>query len=989
MKEAKTDKSVFEKALLKLNKHQKEAVEEIDGPVMVIAGPGTGKTEILALRIANILLRTDTRPENILALTFTDAGAHNMRDRLTRYIGAEAYRVAVHTFHSFAGEQIGRYPDAYPSIVGGRAASDIERIQIIEEIINNNDFKLLRPHGDPLYYVREIPRAISDLKKEYVTPEIFAERITTEENQLAILPKIHEEGAHKGKVRKDYLEFEKRINKHRELLRVYQLYQAILRDKHLYDFEDMIVETVKALEGNEDMLRDLQETYQYILADEHQDVNESQNRILEILADFHDRPNIFVVGDEKQAIFRFQGASLDNFLYFQDRFPGTKVIALTDNYRSTPDILDASFELIKTDDEILRELRVPLKAARLDLLGGESATGRVEYRNFPHEAIEDEWVVDEVKKALTSEIAQGDIAIITRYNRDVLHFTNLLRQSGIDASPSADIDILEHPITISIETLIRAVALPNDESALFDCLLGGWWQLLAGDLTRVLAARSTSWPLALLIADTDKLAELGVNNPKAILRVSELLSEARLQSATKPPHQILHFLIKESGFLEYIMQTDPLEGASVLRRIYDEIEAAVISNEAATLRDIATQFEYRKMHNLPITAPFVIKNHSAVQVMTAHKAKGLEFHTVILPRVTDKCFGKSSKRDLFKLPLTQNRVSHNASDEEDDERRLFYVAMTRAKTNLLISAGEMNSEGKPLDASRFLDSMGEGYLETIDTTSLADDFRPENIFANKQVSFKLSPEIIKTLFLSRGFSVTHLNNYLEDPQKYFYDNLLRRPQPRALSLLFGTTVHDVLERAALQISKNETPPSPTEISEWLKTALSKLPLSISEDTSLHERAYAALIAYIPTLAKNVKEKSRSELSVSVTLTTDDPDLPEIPLTGKLDRVDYDDEGNIIRVVDYKTGKAKSKNDVSGETKSSDGKYKRQLVFYGLLLSLSNPEKPLPNEFTISFVEPKESGEIVEHTFSVTKEEIEDLKLEVVKVAKEIVSGVKF
>ena len=985
MKEAKADRSTFEEAYAKLNDHQKTAVDTIDGPVMVIAGPGTGKTEILALRIANILLQTDTRPENILALTFTEAGAHNMRDRLTRYIGTDSYHVAVHTFHSFAGEQIGRYPDAYPGIIGGRPASDIEKLQIIEEIISQNDFKLLRPHGDPLYYVREIPGAISDLKKEYVTPEIFAERIAKEETELETLPKLHEKGAHKGKVRKDYLEFEKRVAKHRELLRVYQLYQATLRDRRLYDFEDMIVETVKALEGNEDMLRDLQESYQYILADEHQDVNESQNRILEILADFHDRPNIFVVGDEKQAIFRFQGASLDNFLYFQDRFPGTKVIALTNNYRSTTKILDLSYELIKTEDEILRDLRVPLTAAGV----ARSVTGRVEHRNFPHEAIEDEWVIEEVKRALEAGVSPEHIAIITRYNRDVLHFTNRLRQSGIEASPSADIDILEHPVTLSVETLIRATSFVDDEKALFDCLLSGWWRLEAGDLARIFAARSTEWPLARLIADATKLTELGIKNTAPVLRVGELLGEARLMSATTPPHQVLHFLINESGFLAHLMQTDPVEGANVLRRVYDEIESTVINNQAATLHDVASQFHYRRLHNLPITAPFIISNQGSVQVMTVHKSKGLEFDTVILPRATDKCFGKSSKRDLFRLPLTKNRLPSAESDAEDDERRLFYVAMTRAKTNLLVSAGEMNGEGKPLDASRFLPSISEEFLEVVEVAEQVAGFEPTKLFQNKLTTFQLSSEVIKALFLSRGFSVTHLNNYLEDPQKYFYDNLLRRPQPRALSLLFGTTVHEVLERAALQISKNGTPPSDTELSEWLKVALRKLPLSVTNDTSLHERAYFALLAYIPTLARTVSEKSRSEFSVTTILKTNDPVLPEIPLTGKLDRVDYDEAGNIKRVVDYKTGKTKSRNDVAGETKSSDGKYKRQLIFYGLLLSLSNPDKPLPTEFIISFVEPKESGEIVEHTFTVTKEEIEDLKKEVVRVAKEIISGEKF
>ncbi len=986
MKTGAVDKNAFNEGLQRLNKAQRDAVDSIDGPVMVIAGPGTGKTEILALRIANILERTDVRPENILALTFTDAGAHNMRERLTRYIGADAYHVAIHTFHSFAGEQIGRYPDAYPSIIGGRAVSDLERIKIIENIINDGDFDLLRPHGDPLFYVREIPRALGELKKENISPDVFASRIATEEEQLLGLPKVHEKGAHKGKVRKDYLELEKRINKHRELLLVYRLYQSTLREKRLYDFEDMIVETVKALENNEDMLRDLQETYQYILADEHQDANQSQNRILELLAEFHEQPNLFVVGDEKQAIFRFQGASLDNFLYFQDKFSGTRVISLTDNYRSTTKILNLAHELIKTDDEILRDLRIPLNSSNTALAAAKT---RVELRRFSHEALEDEWVVEEVKNALGAGIAPEEIAIITRYNKDVIHFTKRLRQEGIEVSTAADMDILEHPVTRAVETLIRAVGEVGNEAALFDCLIGGWWQISASDLAAVLAAQSGTWPLSRIIEDEDKLSELQVTTPSAILRIATILKETRERSTTEAPHELLHYLIKESGLLDSIVTNDPIEGAAVLRRIYDEVETTVIENRAASLRDIASQFSYRRLHNLAITAPFITRSKGAVLVMTAHKSKGLEFETVILPRVTDKCFGKGSVRDLFKLPLTRSQMIDDLKDSEDDERRLLYVAMTRAKRDLLIGLGEMNGEGRPLEQSRFLTSIEENFIDSIDTKELEADFQPEKIFANSPTALKLSPEIIKALFLSRGFSVTHLNNYLEDPQKYLYENLLRRPQPRSLSLMFGTAVHEVLEKSVKFINSESRAPTDTEVSDWLKKALSKLPLSTKDEVGLHKRAFAALLCYIDHLDKELLKNSRSEVSIKVTLETGDSDLPEIPLGGKLDRVDYDAEGKIIRVIDYKTGKPKSRNDVAGETKSSNGNYKRQLAFYGLLLSLYNPDEKLPDDFVVSFVEPKENGETVEHTFAVTKDEVDELKKEVIRVAKEIVSGEGF
>ena len=331
MADIKDTKAAFKKAYGALNTAQKEAVDTIEGPVLVIAGPGTGKTQILTLRIANILLSTDTAPENILALTFTESGARAMRERLRSFVGAVAYRVPIYTFHGFAGDLIRQYPDSYSNIIGGRPASELEKVELIETILDDSEFKLLRPLGNPAYYVRAILHTIATLKQEYLEPDKLGAIINEQEAVLASMPKLHEKGAHKGKVKGDYQKLEKTIAKNHELLAVYRRYQSLLREQNLYDFDDMMLESVHALNSNEDMLRDLQENYQYLLADEHQDVNASQNRILELLAAYHERPNIFVVGDEKQAIYRFQGASLENFLYFEDKFPNTTTIALTEN----------------------------------------------------------------------------------------------------------------------------------------------------------------------------------------------------------------------------------------------------------------------------------------------------------------------------------------------------------------------------------------------------------------------------------------------------------------------------------------------------------------------------------------------------------------------------------------------------------------------------------------------------------------------------------
>ncbi|KKQ34747.1 MAG: UvrD/REP helicase [Candidatus Nomurabacteria bacterium GW2011_GWB1_37_5] len=349
-----------------LNKEQKETVDAIEGPVMVVAGPGTGKTQILTLRIANILNKADVRPENILAITFTESGVASMRKRLAEIIGTTAYRVAIKTFHGFCNDIIKNYPEEFPRIIGSKQISEIDQIAVLEELVDKAPagkglsfgassrrvleepgLDLLRPFGDRFLYVKDILSSINELKREGIGPEEFINIVEKEKNNFKQIPDIyHEKGAHKGKMKGEYQKLEKQINKNNELSIIYEAYEKVLTEKKLYDYSDMIMEALKTMRRNENLLLQLQEECQYVLVDEHQDTNNAQNKIIELLMNYHDNPNIFVVGDEKQAIFRFQGASLENFLYFKNLYPKAKLILLVENYRSTQTILDSAHSLL-------------------------------------------------------------------------------------------------------------------------------------------------------------------------------------------------------------------------------------------------------------------------------------------------------------------------------------------------------------------------------------------------------------------------------------------------------------------------------------------------------------------------------------------------------------------------------------------------------------------------------------------------------------------
>lgn len=975
MKDKRGVGAAFKEAYASLNAAQKEAVDTIEGPVMVIAGPGTGKTQILTLRIANILLKTDTAPESILALTFTESGAKAMRERLRKYIGSRAYRIPIYTFHGFCGGLIGDYPDAYPDIIGSKVATEMDKIRLVENILDSGEVKLLRPMGNPSYYVGHIQREFSTLKQEYITPLRFKEIIKKQEVELEGIEKIHQKGAHKGKVRGEYTKKEKTIEKNRELLYVYQQYEALLRAEKLYDFDDMIGKTIVALENNEDMLRDLQEQYQYVLADEHQDVNGAQNRILELLCSYHKSPNIFVVGDEKQAIYRFQGASLENFLYFGDLYEGTKSISLTENYRSGQTILNIAHSLVEVEDGPLKELRVPLNAAAVE----KSAVAEASYS---HVAVEHDDLLKSVQNELESGTPANEIAVIVRTNREVESLASLLRNAGVPVVASAEGDILSHPITQQVISLIDAVAKPESETALFKILHGSYWGIANNDLVKLCAAQSYNESLTELISNQSRLEEVKLAEPEKVLNVSQVLVEAGKRSLTDSPQQILAYLLEASGFITSALDSN-FDTSRVVRRLYDEIEALVNQDENLSLTGLRDIFVTYQAHGLALNAPYIRSTDEAVQVMTAHKSKGLEFKIVFIPHVTDNAWGGKKRRQYFDIPLTKHH--HDEYDDLDDERRLFYVALTRAKEKVVLSASQTDVSGKELMVSRLIEELDSSLVSEVVTDQAEAEFEPTaSIVAEHRVS--IDTEILKYVLSERGFSATSLNNYLKSPWDYFYRNVLRIPEVQPPHMLFGTAMHGVLESVTKKHSASGTVPSDSDIKSLLEAELGNLPLSKEEYVRLHERGLEALLAYVPQAIKTLPTKTEEEKKIRVVLETGISELPELPLTGMFDRLDFGEDGKVKRVVDYKTGKPKTRNVIEGKTASSDGGYKRQLAFYALLLSLYDDDRYQTREGVLSFVEPDAKGIIHEEAFVISDEEIEELRVTIIESAKTIIAG---
>jgi ATP-dependent exoDNAse (exonuclease V) beta subunit len=355
---------------------------------------------------------------------------------------------------------------------------------------------------------------------------------------------------------------------------------------------------------------------------------------------------------------------------------------------------------------------------------------------------------------------------------------------------------------------------------------------------------------------------------------------------------------------------------------------------------------------------------------------------VFIPHVQDSNWGGRVARNLFSVPLARYA---SVVDPGDDERRLLYVALTRAKEQLYISTAALNIDGKEVVSSRLLADLPTHILESRDVGDFEKDFSPTAALT-KANHPGITSDTLQHLLTTRGLSATSFNTLLKNPWDFLYRNLLRVPETKTLSLQFGTVVHEVLEKTTAHHTNNGVWPREKDIVSWLDVALRRQPFSTSEYTQIHEKGLTVLLSYLSHLERSSLTVTKEEFSVRTLFTTETAQMPEIVLSGKLDRLDLDENGIAVRVVDYKTGKPKTRTAIEGKTSGHDGSYKRQLVFYALLLSLQDDERYRTREGVLSFVEPTPHGEIKEESFIITDDEISALRSELNAAIADFITG---
>ncbi len=971
-----SDTSIFDEQYRRLNPQQRQAVDTVDGPVMVFAGPGTGKTQILSLRIANIVRTTDTPADAILALTFTESAAGNMRKRLARMMGSHAYEVHVHTFHGLAQKLITEHPESFPRIMGSQLATDVDKLRIVESLLRSHMGVYIRWYDSYTAYVDGVLSAIDTLKREHISPAQLLRHVTDAQTDFDRIDDLHhEKGVHKGKMKSDYVNLKKQIEKNLELVSLYERFDAAMREAKLYDFTDMITELVNVCESDPEFLLGLQEEYQYILVDEYQDTNNVQNRIVELVGSFHDNPNIFVVGDDKQSVYRFQGASPEYFYGFHAKYPNATIIHLSSNYRSNQSVLDIAHALLPGPVQLQSYAERQPVQAQLSI--------------YPDTGSELYGVVQGVSSLIQAGTPAEEIAVLTRTNTDGAIIASELSRAGISNCLESDIDILQSPIIRHIIATFQVIKDPHNNVALSRMLYTPWCTIPSIDVARIVRSSSQKKTTTMvdLLSDGLELKKVGVTKPKLCMTFADRIMNWHVSAQIDHASVVFQSVIDGLGIFNYLQSNQLASDIAALQVLFNDVVGFVHTSEGGTFREYVEYLDTLESHGKKLKLTVQGGRTGSVRIMTAHRSKGLEFDHVYIPMLVDGKWGNRPNRDVIKI---LDRVFDGVPGNESngDERRLLFVALTRARSALHLSYAERSGEGRELVPSQFISQLDANHITSVDVSDLVEQYQTDllqrqlavpSITTDTQKEFH---EYILSLFESRPIAATHLNNFLADPWEYICKNLIRIPELQSANLMYGTAVHYAIEQLYKSASQGEVLNSEGFV-QVFRTRLGREPVADADYLRLCAQAERTLPLWYQEHDGIWETRGFSEFRINgVVLPSAD-----VTLSGALDRFEFvGNSDSRVRVIDFKTGKSKSRNDIIGATKTSDGNYYRQLQFYKLLLRYFREGAYQLDDAVLHFVEPKESGQFVVERFTIDEAEIDELELFLQHMAQYIRSG---
>lgn len=873
----------------KLNDQQLKAVNFSDGPLLIIAGAGTGKTTVVTQRIKRIISEGLANPEEILALTFTEKAAREMEERIDVALPYGTFGLWISTFHSFA-DRILKFEALHiglnPSF---KLMSDAESFMFIKKHFWKFDLKYFRPNGNPYKFIEGLLQHFDRLKDEDVSPQDYLQ-FTTQHK------KVNQEN-------------EEEAQKYLELANAYKLYEELKAQEGVMDFSDLIGNTLKLFRTRQSVLARYQKQFKFILIDEFQDNNYAQYQLIKLLAPPEKNPNLTVVGDDSQSIYRFRGAAISNILSFMNDYSEAKQVVLTLSYRCDQTVLDAAYKLIKHNDPYTLEAQLKIdknlrsidnrKNEPIDLI----VVDRVEE--------EAEQLVSFIKKYKKEKQKDyKDFAILVRANNHSDPFIRALERSRIPFQFLGPGQLFRQSEIKDLIAYLKVLADFTDSQSLFRVLTMDIWKISPRDLIAVLnQARKSNQSLFEVLEQPDEI--IGVT-PQSLAVFNSFVDMTHRHQKLVPREtagQILFYFLEDSGLLKKIVdyKTQIEEHQALnMTKFFDRLKSYEATHEDASVFAMVDYLDLAmSMGESPLASEVDWAKNDAVNILTVHSAKGLEFPVVFLVNLIEGRFPSRERREQIPIP---DELIKEVLPEGDfhlqEERRLFYVGATRAEEKLVYTAANFYGEGKR-----------ERKLSPFISESLGQDWKPEKLTENKQKQLPLF-EWAKPVEMSAQegslrqpeykvdfLSYSAIDTFKLCPMHYKLRNILKIPTPMTAAQSMGNSIHLALRQFCQQQHDSSLNGNRKQEREFLWQLLDQTWISQGYESKKHEqdtkeKARMFLENYLNDGLH--REGNAILLEKSFNFWIPSENVGPLKILGKIDRVDDHGDGK-IEIIDYKTG----------------------------------------------------------------------------------------
>jgi DNA helicase-2/ATP-dependent DNA helicase PcrA len=787
-------------ALLRgLNPEQLRAVTHGEGPLLVVAGAGTGKTQVITRRIAWLIGTRQAKPSEVLGLTFTDKAADEMQVRVDQLVPYGYTDTAIGTFHAFGDRLIREFALELGLPTDVRVLSRPEVVIFLREHLFEFDLDEYRPLGDPTRFLSALATLFSRCKDEDIAPAAYfdhADRVAAEAAAVADALAATDDATDADRDAADAAG--ETARRQVELARAFARYQELLAANGFIDFGDQVSLALRLVRESPAIREGLQRRFRYVLVDEFQDTNRAQSELVALLAEPH--RNVTVVGDDDQSIYKFRGAAISNILEFQERYRGARVVVLRRNYRSVAPILDASYRLVRFNDPDRLEVRSGLsKRLRPERVADSPPPVRLEA--FATGSEEADWVAAEIGRRIAVGATPRDHAVLVRANAAADPILRSLNVAGIPWRFSGTSGLYARPEVRLLLAFLRSVADPASSVDVYGLAASEVYALGGPDLTAIVnSARRRNRSLWDVLEELDRQPGILRVAPETRASVTKLVADMRgyLRLAhERPAGEVLYAFLRGTGLLVRLAATDSVAAEEALQNIARFFE--IVRAQSALLADDRAIFVARHLQTLiqagddPPTAE-VDPDADAVAVLTVHKAKGLEFPVVFLPGLVTDRFPARSRPDTLAIPLALVKETLPEGDFQlQEERRLFYVAMTRARDELILSHAADYGGARARRISPFV-------LEALDLPVAAGtpgSGARASTPLERLASFEpMAPAVVA----DRGpsdeplvLSFSAIDDYLTCPLKFKYAHVLRVPLAPHHAMIYGAALHKAVQ----------------------------------------------------------------------------------------------------------------------------------------------------------------------------------------------------